>query len=226
MVTTATKPQPTTPADIPDTGVPPLVLTLSPAIQMTEEQFAHFCELNPNLRIERTRNGELEIMAPVFSETGGKEGEIFGQLWDWSKKDGSGRAYGPSAGFTLPNGAIREPDASWISRTRLQALTPEQRSGFYNICPDFVIELRSDTDRLSVLQAKMEEYIANGAQLGLLIDPRNARVHTYRPGSEPEILERPDSLSCDPILPRFTLDLQPIWEQPDWLPPQDPEGQD
>ena len=201
MVTTAPKP-PTQPTD--DLGTPPLVLKLSPLIELTEWQFAEFCSLNDDLRIERNKNGELEIMAPAFSETGGKEGEILGQLWDWAKQDGSGRAYGPSAGFTLPNGAIREPDASWISRTRLQALTPEQRSGFYNICPDFVIELRSDSDRLAVLQAKMQEYIANGAQLGWLIDPQTRSVHAYRPDAE--------TISADPILPGFTLDLTEIWE--------------
>ena len=208
MVTTVAKPppQPTAAA-----GTPPIILKLSPLIEMDDNQFAEFCSLNPNLRIERTKNGELEIMAPVFSETGGKEGEIFGQLWNWSKRDGSGRAFGPSAGFTLPNSAIREPDASWISFSRLQALTPEQRSGFYKICPEFVIELRSDSDRLSVLQAKMEEYIANGARLGWLIDPQTTRVYTYRPDAEVQILQDPDSISADPFLPGFTLDLTEIW---------------
>ena len=220
MVTTVAKPptQPTIHATD-DAGIPPLVLRLSPLIELTERQFAEFCSQNRDLHIERTKNGELEIMAPVFSETGGKEGEIFGQLWDWSKRYGSGRAFGPSAGFTLPNGAIREPDASWISRTRLQSLTPEQRSGFYKTCPDFVVELRSDSDRLADLQAKMQEYITNGARLGWLIDPQTRRVHTYRPDRDVEIIENPETISADPILPGFTLDLTEIWNP--WTPTTD-----
>ena len=216
MVITAPKPPPSQPTadrapEAADTGIPPLVLRLSPLIELTEWQFAQFCSLNRDLRIELNKNGELEIMAPAFSETGGKELEIGMQLAYWAKRDGSGRAFGPSAGFTLPNGAIREPDASWISRTRLQALTPEQRSGFYNICPDFIIELRSDSDRLSVLQAKMAEYIANGARLGWLIDPQTRSVHAYRPNQEVEILQNPQTISADPTLPGFTLDLTQIW---------------
>ena len=209
MVQTAQKP----PSAVSDaTEVLPLVLRLSPLIELTDTQFAEFCSLNPELHMELTATGELEIMAPAFSETGGKNSEIAGQLWQWTRQDGSGRAFDSSAGFTLPNGAIREPDASWISRSRLEDLTPEQRGGFYNICPDFVVELRSDTDRLSVLQAKMQEYIASGAQLGWLIDPQTRSVHTYRPDSEVQTLQNPETISADPILPGFTLDLKEIWE--------------
>ena len=208
MVQTAPKPQTQVSHA---TEVLPIVLRLSPLIELTEERFAEFCSLNRDLHIERTATGELEIMAPAFSETGGKNTEISGQLWYWARQDGTGVAYAPPAGFTLPNGAIREPDASWISRSRLEDLTPEQRSGFYNICPDFVIELRSDTDRLSVLQAKMEEYIANGARLGWLIDPQTRSVHTYRPDSKTEILQNSESVSADSTLPGFTLDLTEIW---------------
>ena len=211
MVQTAQKPQTRT-AD--PTEVLPIVLRLSPLIELTEEQFAEFCSLNRDLHIERTATGELQIMAPAFSETGRKEGEIFRQLIELDEAGRNGRSLSlaPPAGFTLPNGAIREPDASWISRSRLEALTPEQRSGFYNICPDFVLELRSDTDRLSVLQAKMQEYMDNGARLGLLIDPLDRRVYIYRPDREVESLDNPETVSADPILPSFTLDLKEIWE--------------
>ena len=209
MVQTAQKPQTRT-AD--PTEVLPIVLRLSPLIELTEEQFAEFCSLNRDLHIERTATGELEIMAPAFSETGNRHSKIAYQLEGWTRRDGSGLAFAPPAGFTLPNGAIREPDASWISRSRLEALTPEQRSGFYNICPDFVIELRSDTDRLSVLQAKMQEYMDNGARLGLLIDPLDKRVYIYRPDREVESLDNPETVSADPILPSFTLDLKEVWE--------------
>ncbi len=214
MVTTAPKP-PTQPTDdrvTDDLGTPPLVLRLSPLIELTEWQFAEFCSLNDDLRIERTATGELEIRLPAFTISGYQSGQILAQIGDWTRQDRSGISFGPSAGFTLPNGAIRGPGTSWISRTRLQALTPEQRSGFYKICPDFVIELRSDSDRLAVLQAKMQEYIANGAQLGWLIDPQTRSVHAYRPDAETEILQNPETISADPILPGFTLDLTEIWE--------------
>ena len=194
------------------THVLPIALKLSPLIQLTDRQFAEFCGLNRDLHIERTATGELEIMAPAFSETGNRHSKIIAQLEIWSSMDISGMVFAPPAGFTLPNGAIREPDASWISKSRLEALTPEQRSGFYNICPDFVVELRSDTDRLSALQAKMEEYMSNGALLGWLIDPPQTRVYIYRPNQRTKALDSPQSVSADPILPGFTLDLTEVWD--------------
>ena len=209
MVTAAPKP-PTKIAEA--TQILPIVLKLRPLIQLTEEQFADFCELNSDLRIERTASGELEIMSPTKGYTGAKELKAASQLEIWARRHRSGMAFGPSAGFALPNGAIRGPGTSWISRTRLEDLTPEQRSGFLPLCPDFVVELRSDTDRLSILQAKMQEYIANGAQLGLLIDPQTRSVHTYRPNQEVEILQNPETVSADPLLPGFTLDLTEIWD--------------
>ena len=209
MVQTIQKPPPRI-ADASD--ILPIVLNLSPLIELTEEQFAEFCSLNRDLHIERTATGELEIMASAFSETGNRHSKIAYQLEGWTRRDGSGMAFAPPAGFTLPNGAIREPDASWISRSRLEALTPEQRSGFFHICPDFVIELRSDTDRLSVLRAKMQEYMDNGARLGWLIDPQDQIVYIYRPEAEVETLENPQNVSADPILTGFTLDLTEVWD--------------
>ena len=212
MVQTIQKPQksPTQVAGVSD--VLPIVLKLSPIIELTDERFADFCGLNSDLRIERTANGELEIMAPTFSETSNRNIKITTQLEIWAGRDGSGIAFDSSAGFTLPNGAVRGPDASWILKSRLAALTPEQRSGFYDICPDFVVELRSDTDRLSVLHAKMQEYMANGARLGLLIDPFDRRVYAYRPDRDVETLENPESVSADPVLPSFTLNLSEVWD--------------
>ena len=193
-------------------GHAPLTIRLEPVIEMTEEQFANFCELNKEVRIERTAEGAIELMPPTYSDTGAKELDIGADLKIWARADGSGVAFGSNAGFTLPNGAMRSPDASWILRSRLVALTPEEKKGFSDICPDFVVELRSDSDRLSVLQAKMEEYIANGARLGWLLDPLQCQAHIYRPDVEPEILDNPDSLSAAPELIGFTLDLKPIWE--------------
>ena len=138
--------------------------------------------------------------------------KISTRLHFWATDDGSGETFGSSAGFTLPNGALRSPDASWISRIRLQELTDEQKEGFWHISPDFVIELRSETDRLTVLRRKMDEYIDNGVRLGWLIDTVDYRVYVYRPNTPIEILESPESMSGEPELPGFTLDLQPVWE--------------
>ncbi len=224
MVITAPKPSPQAADSVTDAiGTPPIVLKLSPVIELTDRQFAEFCSLNRDLRIERTSTGELEIMAPAFSETSNRNVKITTQLEIWAERDSTGLSYDSSAGFTLPNGAIRGPDASWISLSRLQALTPEQRSGFYHICPDFVIELRSDTDRLSVLHAKMREYMDNGARLGWLIDPQNKRVYIYRPDQHVETLQDIQSVSAEPVLPGFTLDLAEVWDPWHRLSPENQE---
>ena len=213
MVQTAIKSPPQATDGVTDSAeILPIVLRLSPLIELDERQFAEFCQLNPELHIERTATGELQIMVPAIGFTGGKELEIARQLGNWARQDGTGAAFGPSMGYTLPNGAVRAPDASWVLRSRRTELTPEDRNRFIHLCPDFVIELRSDSDRLSVLQAKMQEYIANGARLGWLIDPQDRRVYIYRPDSEVQILENPETVSADPILPGFTLDLKEIWE--------------
>ena len=161
----------------------PIVLKLSPLIELSEEQFADFCGLNSELHIERTANGELEIMAPAIGFTGGKELEIARQLGNWARQDGSGAAFGPSMGYTLPNGAVRSPDASWVPRSRRAELTPEDRNRFIPICPDFVVELRSDTDRLNTLRAKMEEYMENGRPSGLADRPPGQACVHISPGS-------------------------------------------
>jgi Uma2 family endonuclease len=129
----------------------------------------------------------------------------------WAKSNGTGVAFGSSTGFTLLNGAVRSPDASWVERSRLEALTAEQRKKFAPLCPDFVIELRSPTDRLNVVQDKMQEYMENGAQLGWLIDSDHKRVYVYGPDATAQVLENPQAISGEPILPGFVLDLREIW---------------
>ena len=176
------------------------------SIDMTDDQFLKFCSDNEDFRFEMTAKKELIVMVPTGSETGWQEGSLFGYLFIWTMQDGTGLAFGPSAGFTLPNGAMRSPDASWISRLRWEALTREERQGFAPICPDFVIELRSRSDRFSDLRDKMEEYMENGARLGWLLDPQRRRVYVYRPGRPVEILEDPAAVSGDPELPGFTLE--------------------
>ena len=198
--------------DAADTAPMPLELRFEPAIEMTEDLFTAFCAQNRDMRIELTAEGVLEIMPPTKGDTGAKELDIAIDLGIWARADGSGVAFGPTAGFTLPNNAIRSPDASWVLRSRLAALSDDDKNRFIPLCPDFVVELRSTTDRLSVVQAKMVEYIANGARLGWLIDPINRRVYVYRPNAPVEALDAPDALSAEPELAGFALNLTPIWE--------------
>jgi Uma2 family endonuclease len=191
----------------------PIVLQLRPAINLTDDQLYEFCQLNGELQIEYTAQGELVIMPPTGLESSDQESELIMQLRTWAKHDQTGVAFGSSAGFRLPDGALRSPDAAWVRRSRLEGLTQQQKQRFAPICPDFVIELRSRTDSLRALQAKMEEYIANGAQLGWLIDYQNRRVYVYRPQMPVERLESPVELSGDPVLPGFVLDMRAIWER-------------
>lgn len=133
------------------------------------------------------------------------------QLRLWAKQDGTGVTFDSSGGFVLPNGAILSPDASWVSGDRFAALNAEQRTKFPPLCPEFVIELRSPTDSMPVLRNKMQEYVANGARLGWLIDPRERQVLVYRPETPVELLDRPRSLSAEPLLAGFTLEMGDIW---------------
>jgi Uma2 family endonuclease len=179
--------------------------------RLTPEQFALLCQENRELRFELTAQQELVIIPPAGSETGWRNNEISYSLTSWTKKDGTGVSFDSSTGFTLPNGAIRSPDASWMKRERWEALAKEQRSGFSPLCPDFVVELRSPTDRLSDLQGKMQEYIDNGARLGWLIDPIDKRVYVYRPDQPVETLDDPATVSGDPVLSGFVLAVRELW---------------
>jgi Uma2 family endonuclease len=183
-------------------------------VPYTAEQFQQLALLYPDLRMERTRDGEIVILPPAFSDAGRQNSRITGELGQWVDLTKTGECFDSSAGFTLPNSAVRSPDTSWIEKSRWEALTRDQRTKeFALICPDFVVELRSTTDRLSVVQAKMREYRENGARLGWLIDPPSRRVEIYRPEHEVEVLPNPETISGDPELPGFVLELTPIWGQ-------------
>jgi Uma2 family endonuclease len=184
--------------------------TLKLNIDLTDEQYFQLCQNNRDYRFEHTASGELLIMPPTGSDTGRRNVKITTQLDIWNSQNNLGEVFDSSTGFTLPNGAKRSPDASWVKIERWNALTPEQQESFAPICPDFVIELRSRTDSLKELQEKMQEYIDNGASLGWLIDRKNKRVEIYRPGKDVEILENPATLSGEDILPGFVLDLTAI----------------
>ncbi|MCC5663424.1 Uma2 family endonuclease [Nostoc sp. CHAB 5784] len=193
------------------TEIIPMVLQLQPAIALTEDQFYEFCQLNGDFRIERNAVGELVIMPPTGSETDQHNFDIIVQLGIWTKQDGTGVGFGSSGGFTLLNGAVRSPDAAWIKRDRWEAIPPELRKKFAPICPEFLIELRSETDNLRILQDKMQEYIDNGTQLGWLIDRKQRRVFIYRPNIAVEELDNPKTLYGEALLPGFVLDLSQVW---------------
>jgi Uma2 family endonuclease len=191
--------------------ITPLVLQMSPAIEMTDEQFFTFCQQNRNYRIERTATKEIIIMLPTGSETGNRNFDLIVQLGIWTRQNGTGIGFDSSAGFTLPNGAIKSSDAAWVKLEKWQNLTPEQQQNFAPICPDFIVELRSPSDNLQILKDKLQEYIDNGTSLGLLIDRKNRQVYIYRPNSPIECLDNPSNINCEPVLPGFILDLSTIW---------------
>ena len=197
----------------------PLTVNFPAIVKMTQAQFYEFCQANQDLRIERTAQGEVIIMPPAFSDTGNRNFNIAAQLWVWTEQNGTGIGFDSSAGFTLPNGATRSPDASWIKLERWNALTAAEQASFAPICPDFAIELRSASDTLISLQTKMQEYVDNGASLGWLIDSRsetlcerkNRQVYIYRPDRSPEVLDQPELVTGDPELPGFGLKMAKIW---------------
>lgn len=189
----------------------PLTVNLPMQVEMTMAEFYAFCQANRDLRIERTADGEVIIMPPAFSDTGNRNLKIAQQLANWADQDGTGETFDSSTGFTLSNGATRSPDAAWIRLERWNALTEAEKASFAPICPDFVVELKSSSDALSRLKAKMAEYLDNGTLLGFLIDRQQRQVHIYRPGQESEVLENPDGVSGDPEMPGFLLQMARIW---------------
>jgi Uma2 family endonuclease len=193
------------------TETTPMTISLPTIAPMTPEEFYAFCLANRDLRIERTATGDVVIMPPAFSDTGHRNFNLAVQLGLWAEKDQTGLGFDSSTGFTLPNGATRSPDAAWIRLERWNQLTEPEKASFAPICPDFVIELQSASDTLSGLQAKMQEYIDNGALLGWLIDRKNRAVHVYRPNQAPQILKNTDQVSADPELPGFSLLMGKIW---------------
>jgi Uma2 family endonuclease len=184
-----------------------LTLNLGSVISLTHEAFYALCQANPDIQFERTAKGELIIVSPVGGISGKGEADLIGALWLWNQQTGLGVVFSSSTIFTLPNGADRSPDAAWVSSDRWEALTPQEQEKFPPLCPNFVIELRSPSDRLKSIQEKMQEYRDNGAQLGWLIDPQNQKVEIYRQGQSVEVLDSPTSLSGENVLPGFVLDL-------------------
>jgi Uma2 family endonuclease len=182
------------------------------SFKVSHQQFQEIASVNRDLRLERTATGELIVMPPTGSDTGNYNLDIEGQIWLWNRQTKLGKAFNSSTGFHLPNGADRSPDASWVKLDRWNALTPEEKAGFAPICPDFVVDLRSSSDKIETLRAKMREYRENGAKLGWLIDRKHKRVEIYRQGEDVEVLEHPATLSGEDVLPGFVLDLTEVWQ--------------
>ena len=187
-----------------------LVLNVE-TVGLTEEQFFRLCSDNRDLRMELTAQKELIIMPPAGFKSSWRNNVLSTRLTIWAEHDGTGLVCDSSAGYRLPNTAIRGPDTSWVRRDRLEAFDDKQLEKFAHFCPDFVAEVISPSDTLAELQEKMAEYIANGARLGWLIDPFEARVYIYRPGQVVECLEDPATVSGDPVLPGFVFNVTEIW---------------
>ena len=178
-------------------------------LRVTHEEFEKLCQDNPDLRLELTEDGQLITMAPAGWESSKRNSKLNSRVDVWNEQIDLGEVFDSSGGFTLPNGAVRSPDVTWIQKSKLEGISPD--IAFPDVVPDFVIELRSKTDRLKTLQEKMEEYRSNGVRLGLLVNAKNQQVEIYRPGKEPEIYEFPTSIDCGEVMPGFVLDMSKIW---------------
>ena len=183
-------------------------VTLKMGNLMSEVEFFQFCQMNDTLEFERDSQGNIILMSPTGSFTGNFNSRISGYLFVWNENSHLGEAFDSSTGFTLPNGAVRSPDVSWVKSEKWDLITENQKEGFAPICPDFVVEIRSKSDGLKYLQNKMEEYISNGTQLGWLIDRFEEKVYVYRATGEIFIHDTLNvNLSGEATLPGFVLDL-------------------
>ncbi len=179
--------------------------------RLTDEQFENLCRNHRDLKFEMSAKGELIIVPPTLPDSGWRNSELNYELVHWARKDKTGIVFDSSTIFTFPNGAKRSPDVAWVKREKWDNLTQVEREKISLLVPDFVIELRSSTDALKNLQAKMREYIENGVRLGWLIDPKNKKVHVYRAGGEVEILYNPERVAGENVLVDFNLNLRAIW---------------
>ena len=188
-------------------------LRLRGGLDLTNKHdFGLFCDDNKDWRIERSAHGELVIEMPTKGSTGARNALLTAFLTMWALREGSGIAFDSSAGFELPNGAMRSPDAAWVRKSQLVALTDEQKQEFLPLVPEVIFELRSSSDRLKALQDKMLEWQSVGVRLGVLLDPQERQMHLYRPGQAPQLLSNPTTLGCSPELPNFTLDTGALFD--------------
>ena len=188
----------------------PISLTLEPLVHLSDEAFLDLCQANPVLRLERSATGEVEVMSPSGMWSGQRSGELLVQVSLWNKQTRQGFTFDASSGFRLPNSAIRSPDVAWVEKSRVEALSREQREKFAPLCPDFVVEIASPSDTREALQAKLREYISEGARLGWLVDPFAREVEIYRPGIAVEVLKQPATLSGEDVLPGLVVGLSEV----------------
>ncbi|MDX2231113.1 MAG: Uma2 family endonuclease [Leptolyngbyaceae cyanobacterium bins.349] len=188
-----------------------VIVNLKPVMQMTDDQFWELCQANPSIKFERNATGALIILAPTGGETGNDNFELTTDFGIWNRQTQLGVGFDSSTCFKLPNKAQRSPDVAWVTRDRWAALSPADRQRFPPIAPDFVLELVSPSDDLTDVQAKMREYRENGVRLGWLIDPETKRVEIYRQGQAVQVLQAPETLSGEDVLPGFVLNLATLW---------------
>jgi Uma2 family endonuclease len=196
--------------DITSSGI---VLHTTPDCSFTPETFFALCAANPLYQLEMNTTGEISIKMPTGGESGSRNLKLAGTFYIWMLQNDTGRGFDSSTGFTLPGNSVRSPDLSWVKKERWDTLTTEQKNKFIPLCPDFAVEIRSDTDSLVELKSKMEEYKEKGTLLGVLIDPKNKTVFLYRPDKEVEVLENPTFISCDPEMPGLAFPANIFWEE-------------
>ncbi|NET09978.1 MAG: Uma2 family endonuclease [Merismopedia sp. SIO2A8] len=187
-------------------------IDLSSILTLNTDQFEQLCQANPDVKFERASTGELIIMSPTGGETGMNNATLIARFVVWNEQHNLGKVFDSSTCFRLPNGGERSPDIAWVKQSRWDALTPEQKQKFPPICPDFVLELRSPSDRLKSIQTKMQEYLDSGAKLGWLLNPKDKQTEIYRPGQTVEILQAPATLSGELVLPHFSLNVTWLWD--------------
>jgi Uma2 family endonuclease len=186
-------------------------LDLSPIVHLSSDQFDRLCAANPDIKLERTPTGALVVMSPTGGETGRNNAKLISRFVVWNEQTNLGEVFDSSTCFKLPNGGDRSPDVAWVEQSRWASLTPEQQRKFPPICPDFVLELLSPSDSLTAAQAKMREYLNSGARLGWLLNPEAKQAEIYRAGQPVEVLQAPNMLSGESVLPGFTLSLDWLW---------------
>ncbi len=190
----------------------PFPITVRPPVRLTDEELLIFCESNDCMRVELEPNGDLTVMTPAGSDSGRLNSYLTFQLASWAEADGSGEHFDSSTGFRLPDGAMRNPDAAWVSHERIAALTRSERRGFWRICPEFVVELVSESDSRSTVEEKMRMWMSNGVQLAWLIDPYSAEAIVYRANAEPERLTQPEYLMGESPVAGLQLPMKRFWD--------------
>ena len=177
---------------------------------LSEEQFFQLCQCNEIWKFERSATNQLVIMPLADGETSNRNANLTYQLSLWNRQTKLGIGFGSSTGFTLPNGAVRSPDAAWIPTEKWQSLSQNERERFAPLSLDFVVELLATHEQLDITQAKLHEYVRNGTRLGWLINQKTKQVEIYRPNQDVEVLNSPTTISGEDVLVGFELDLETI----------------